>query len=438
MPDGGVRVSVALTDPMLDPSPSWTQLDSSTVASVSIQRGRQDEFNRTGTGTAEVVFNDRAGDFDPTNSGSPYFGNMDGRQAKVELYDPVAEAWETQFRGFIDDGRGDAHPSQFLNAHTLQLVDGFDYLARAEVAPGIAGTTPPTGSEGNVFYEDANVDDRIIEVLADSLWPSALSVVFSGNVSVQESIYDPGASFLSIIADAADAEFPDVANIYMDRIGRFHFHGRFSRFDPEGTAAGATPGAWDFHRWSVGDGAAIISDQDTVQIRGLSWARPMQFVYNTALAWPKLPAGGTEPDLADYVATAPASQADWGIRPWSATDLIVLEGTTSGLDMYSECVTFANYIVTNYSQPVTRVSRLVFRSMRPDDPRAEANWELLTKIDVSDIVELTTTNPGGGGFEAAPFFVEGVSYDITPLTGDYADVTLQLDVSPVGYYTAFT
>lgn len=432
MPDGGIRVYLALTGSMLTASPTWTQIDSGVVAGVEIARGRQDEFNRTGTGTATVRFHDTDGLFDPTNAGSPYFGNLDGRQAKIELYDPVAAAWQTIFRGFTDDGVSDARPSQVVIDHGLQLVDGFDYLTRAEAAPGISGNTPPAGSEGNVFYEDANVDDRIIQVLADALWPSALSIVFSGNVSVQETVYDPGASYLEIIADAADAEFPDVANIYMDRIGRFHFHGRFSRFDPEGTAAGATPGAWDFRRWSVGDGAAILADPTTVQIRGLGYARSMQFVYNAALSYPK---GIADSAIAGQVVVDTVSRDKWGFRPWSATDLIVLQGLTSTLNANDECKSFAQYIVDNYAEPTTRVNRLVFKSLRPEDTRADANWELLTKVDISDIVELTTTHPGGGGFSAAPFFVEGVNYQITPLNGDFAMVELGLDVSPVGYYS---
>lgn len=432
MPDGGVRVYLALTDPMLMASPTWTQLDSSVIDGVEISRGRQDEFNKTGTGTAVVRINDSTGDFDPGNVSSPYYGNLDGRQAKIDLYDPVANAWETVFRGFTDDGLSDAHPAQRVVRHELQLVDGFDYLGRAECAPGISGDVVPAGSEGNVFYEDAAVDDRIIQVLADALWPSGLSIVFTGNITVQESLYDPGASYLSILSEAAEAEFPDVANIYMDRIGRFHFHGRFSRFDPEATAAGATPGAWDFHRWSVGDGAAIVADPTVVQIRELAYARPMQFVYNVALAWPK---GIADTDIDGQIVTDAISSAEWGLRPWSATDLIVLAGTTSALNANDESKSYAQYIIDNYAAPVTRISNLVFRSLGETDARAEANWELLTKIDVSDIVELTVTNPGGGGFSTEPYFVEGVSYQIEPLNGDYADVTVRVNVSPVGYYT---
>lgn len=416
---------------MLEPDPSWTQMDSALVAFADIDRGRQDEFNRTGTGTAVVGFHDQEGLLDPTNVGSPYFGELDGIQARLDLYDPVAAGWETIFRGFLDDRPADVHPSGVLIDYAIQLVDGFDYLARAEAAPGVAGNTVPAGSEGNVFYEDTDVQTRIAQVLADAQWPAALSVIFTGNVDVQETVYDPQASFLSILADAADAEFPDVANQYIDRIGRFVFHGRFSRFDPDGTAAGATPGAWDFNRWLAGDGAAIIADPTTVQIRGLSYGRPMGFVYNSALCTPK---GIAQVDVAGQVVTDLTSIAAYGVRPWSATDLIVALGTTSGNTANQECLSFAQYIVDNYAATRTRVESLVFRSIGSADARAAEVWALLTKIDISDVIELTTTHPGGGGFAGDGFFVEGVSYHIEPLNGEYANVTCEANVSPVGYY----
>src|SRR5688572_29342848 len=108
MPDGGVRLYLAPNDPMLDATVTWEQVDSSVIAGVSIQRGKQDEFNRTGTGTATIRVNDTAGLFDTTNSGSVYFDELDGIQARIDLYDPVANDWETIFQGFTDTTATDA------------------------------------------------------------------------------------------------------------------------------------------------------------------------------------------------------------------------------------------------------------------------------------------------------------------------------------------
>jgi hypothetical protein len=437
MPDGGLRLYLALEDSegMLAADPTWTQIPSDLVAAtgVTIDRGRQDEFNRTGTGTANTPINDISGDFDPTNPSAAY-PDIIGRQGRIDLYNPVTTEWQTIFRGFTDDEQSEVAPSKILTRDAIPLVDGFDYLTRAEAAPGLAGDPPPSGAEGSdgmVFYEDGSVQVRIIQALTDAGWPSGLRRVFTGNIDVQPMVYDPGSSFLSIIQDAADAEFPDVANTYMDRLGRFCFHGRFSRFTPDDIAA--QPGNdWDFHRWKAGDGAAIADDPDTAQIRELGFAQPTQFIYNVALAYPKglkdiyLP-GQVIHDLGTSIAR-------FGVRPWSAPNLIVQAGTTTGNNAKDECKTFAQYIVDNYAAPVPRLSKIVFKSLRPDDHRAAANWELITKIDISDIIALTSTHPGGGGFGGSEFYVEGLSYLIRPLNGDYAMVTLEVNVSPVAYY----
>ena len=135
---------------------------------------------------------------------------------------------------------------------------------RVRAAPGLAGDPipdTPAGRDiaGNVFYEDDPVTGpqiRINQALADANWPSGLSSVFTGNVNLNETVYSPGESILAVIHDAADAEFPGVANFYVDRYGVVCFHGRNARFNPSSTASDATH--WDFHVWDVGLGGTQI------------------------------------------------------------------------------------------------------------------------------------------------------------------------------------
>jgi hypothetical protein len=58
---------------------------------------------------------------------------------------------------------------------------------------------------------------------------------------------------------------------------------------------------------------------------------------------------------------------------------------------------------------------------------------VLTQVDISDMFSVSTTHPGGGGFDE-DYFVEGVTYDIEAMTGDYAHVVLTCDVSPRSLY----
>ena len=49
-------------------------------------------------------------------------------------------------------------------------------------------------------------------------------------------VFSPVRAPLDAIQTAADAEFPGVANVYVDRLGRLCVHGRLAKFDPVGTS----------------------------------------------------------------------------------------------------------------------------------------------------------------------------------------------------------
>lgn len=428
---------------MLDPTPTWTRIDDTDnlVARIEIRRGRQSEFDRTDPGTATIFLNDKAGLFDPNNSGSPYFGKLDGKPIALSVWNPVSDTWVQQFQGFVDDYGYNVHPATdqlgrpILSNIQVECVDMFDYLGRAEVAPGISGTAPPAGSERTVFYEDANANDRVIEALTDAGIDSSMYVVFTMNVTVQESKYTPGDPYLNVIRDAVDAEFPGIANAYVDKKGRFCAHGRDARFDPDGVSAGATPGAWPFMRWKAGDGQAIADDSGNAQIRALAFNRPRAQIINSAFAWPRNTGSRTEQaKMPGQVVVDATSIGKYGIHSWSAPDLIVLAGTTTGNDKWAETRLYGAFYVANFATPLTRIQTLTLTGMRPEDPRAAATWGLICGADISDVVALTASYPGGTGI-ADDFYLEGLTLTITPLNPEFDHVELSLNVSPAAYYT---
>lgn len=441
MPDG--RVLIAFDDGPLEPDPAWTRLDDTPnlVAEIEIHRGRQTELDITDTSTATVRLNDTQGLFDPGNTGSPYFGKMDGRQIMLQLRNPVTDEWVTQFRGFIDDWGIDLDPSQVISNIQIQCVDLFDFLGGIEMVPGLFGDRPPSpiGSEGSVWYEDGDVQTRITQLLTDAFGgggtgatrTAAFAVVFTGNIDVPETIYNPTDSLLSAIRDAADAEFPTISNVYTDKLGRFVFHGREAKFDPDTVAADAGPGAWNFTRWLAGDGAAIAIDPTRAQIRPPhTWSRPRSRIRNAFLITPK---GISQKDIPGQIITDAPSIAAYGYRPYSATELLVQKGTTTGNNRNDETLLYSTLLLAHYKDPQTRVETLTFLSMRPDDPRAAANWALICGADISDMVDIAIGYPGSPGLEAN-YFIEGSDMTISPLYGDDApdgfdNVTLTLNVS---------
>lgn len=426
------RVLIALDDGPLVASPTWTRIDDTDnlVAGVDIHRGRQSEQEQTDTGTMTVYLNDTQGLFDPANTLSPYFGKVDGKQILCQVYDPTTLTWEPQFRGLIDNATFDVSPSQVVTNVQLECVDIFDYLAGLQMVPGRFGDTPPRGSEGIVFYEDTTgtVDDRIIQALTDAGIDSTRYVVFTGNVSVQETKYDPGDSVLTVLRDAADAEAPFIANIYTDRQGRFVFHGRESRFDPDTVAATTTTDIWDFTRWKAGDGAAIALDATRAQIRVLAFSEGRRDVVNAALAWPQ---GLPQKQVPDNIYVDATSITAYGYHPLPPLEnLVIKAGTTTGNTAKVECAKYAELYVKNMKDPVTRVQTLTLKSLAPTDPRAAVTWPLLTKADISDILNLKVGYPGGTGIDNKDYYIEGITKRIRPLNPGYDLVETDFDVSP--------
>ena len=441
-------VCIAFTDPLLEPSPSWTRLDTTDnlVARYSIQRGRTDELERTPTGTATVEFNDTQGLLDPTNVSSPYWGLVDGKQAAIGLWNPVTSAWTTVFRGFIEGYDVTVDPSQVTSRVSLGLVDALDYLAGVEMTtyPAFGNALPADVDAGNIYYGDTTrsrvgvvfkVRDRIEAALADAGWPTALQTIFSGNVTVQDTVYAPRSTTLQAIEDAADAEFAGgVANIYVSKDGKITFHGRLADFEPDVVAARAGA-SWNYTVWKAGDGAAILADSSTAQIRELSFSRSRKGIVNSASATAQ---GIADSAIAAQLVEDTTSQGLYGVRSWSAENLLTATGLLTGNQPEAETKLFATYMVDNYKEPRTRVNRISFKSIAPSDTRAAATWDLICGIEISDTISLTTSHPGGGGF-SEDFRVQGLTYDVEPLNPDYPLVTLTVDVSPVPYYgLAFT
>jgi hypothetical protein len=290
------------------------------------------------------------------------------------------------------------------------------------------------------------MQQRIFDVLGDAGIPSDFYVIFSGNVEVHATTYSPSESALSAVQEAVDAEFPWVANSYVDRLGRFCVHGRLARFDPVGTAASPEGAAWDFNQWKAGDGTHVAASSGTMaQIRRFAFDRGLAKVVNSAIATPMFIADADMPNGSPILlggtiyADGPhvydsASIGLYGIRSWSAQNLLTRRGLLDDSDDLTETRRFSEWIVQNFGSPKNRVTDIAFRSLRPTDPRAGALWSLLSKIDVSDLIEISVDAPGGGGFNLEPFFVEGVHEIVRPLNANYDDVTLSLDLSPQTYF----
>lgn len=441
------RVSIGFDANMLDANPTWTCIDSlrdNLVARIEIRDGRQTESDETEAGTCTVWLNDTTGLFDPNNPSSPYFSKLDGKPIAIAAWNPIDAEWVPQWRGTVDDWRTVLNPAtddgvSVLANVQIEAVGMFDYLARAEMRIGVSGNPPPADSPGIIWYEDGPIANpggppgRIEQLLDDAGIDNDMYVAFSGNVDVLESAYDVGDDFLSALREAADAELPGLANIYEDKLGRFVFHGRFARLDPDsvwtsiaGTDAGRDA-VWRFRRWKAGDGAAIDVDSDCAQVREFAFARPRSMLINSATCYP---ADIADADIPGQISEDAASIALYGIHGRADAGLIVKGHKTNGDTGAEQCLKYAQFWTTYYAYPLDRVERIVFKSLKPSDARADVTWALLTGISISDVLTVYMGYPGGVGIQGIDHYVEGRLMSIEPLNDDHDLITLELNLSP--------
>jgi hypothetical protein len=176
----------------------------------------------------------------------------------------------------------------------------------------------------------------------------------------------------------------------------------------------------------------------------LEWSSGQDNLFNSCTATPQGIGSGLswrplDPEVDDVpgqLVTDPTSIAAYGLRALTFDNLQTIRGTAGGgTDALEETKKFSTYYVENYKTPAPRISRLVFKSRRPDAPNGEALWNHMVKCEISDLLTLKTEHPGGGGFDT-DFYVEGIHYTGRPGSPGLPIVELALDVSPRAHYTS--
>jgi hypothetical protein len=427
-------VYVAFGEATLSEAPAYQPILN--VQSWSTDRGRQYELDKTQAGTAVINVIDQTGLYDPTNPDGPYFGLIGPlAPAQILAVNPVSSVTEVIFTGFVESWDYVLDQTERWMILTINLTDAFELLARAETVPDSSGTT--------ILAADL-VEDRIRGVLADYGWPSDKELIFSGNVHLQETVYNPQTSLLSVLQDCADAELPNAANIFMDKWGQVAFRGRFSRLIPQiygPRDGGLTPpsGHKAINFWEVGD----IQAAETfgiAPIAEIEWILDLKNVINACLCTPN---GIAQADIAGQLVFNAGSIAQYGTRSLTISDLLTLDQVSDPsqdqpfLDAKDACKVFGQYYVDNYAQPVEMISHIAFKTRDPSDSLALPLWDFILGVEIGDVVKVWTTNPGGGGFVQTQFFVEGIHNTVAVLQAGLFDFTTTLDLSPRAWYQTF-
>jgi hypothetical protein len=268
------------------------------VKSVSINRGKNRELDRFNSGAATIEFNNQNRYFDPTNSLSPFFGQIVPRR-EVR----VTAGTVVQFYGLVDDWNLDYNISGLSDA-SLTAFDGFSALASQTITAGTA-TSQLSGARINAVLSDPGVN-----------WSASARNIDAGGQTLQADVVTTGTNVLQYINTIEQSE-PGI--FFVDKSGRATFKDRNSVFPTSG--------------------AVVLSDDGT----GIPYA-DIKVIYGSELLFNQ--AELTRLNGGSAIADDLLSQQTYGIKTFGATDLLMNTDVALG--------ELAIYYVNLYANPEYR------------------------------------------------------------------------------------
>lgn len=195
----------------------WTDVASTDLLLVNIERGRERPDDEIDPGTCTIVLDNRSGIYDPdyTAASTWVVGGVSILRANLQMR--VVATWAgvpyIQFAGFLETPNVD---QGFENTVTFTFVDGLALFGEA-VAPSITVTAGPR-------YQGETTSTRATRLLDQAGWPAGDRSI-SG--SVQLNTDKQGRPMLTMLRECALAEG---GKFYISRAGVARLETRDSKF----------------------------------------------------------------------------------------------------------------------------------------------------------------------------------------------------------------
>jgi hypothetical protein len=455
----GTRLVLDVTDPGLDTGTlgdgAFFYDISTSVRSVTTNRGRRRALERFGTGTATITLDNRDRSFDPTNTASPYYNATVGVTGVVPSIPVVIRATYDNvtypiFRGFIDSwtfnysdaGIGDATAtiscsdafkplsniigglpssasisSSATTSFDIGISQPSDGLGVSSIDVTGEGTTGDINVSGGVtttpiIGTGTDLPGLRIETILDAIgWPDNLRDIDEGTtyLAPQDATKTP----LDMLQEAAAA---DSGDIYIDDDGTVIF----------------------------ADRDAIISDDRSINVQSTydttnpagkkfvdtSIVYDDSLIYNIVKIDRKVTtaAGGETLTGTTVVVSNAESISLYGARTLAIEVPIV---STLGSDTsygQNQAGDLALFLASQYANPELRPEEIRFS---PQGNPSMLYPDLLSR-KIRDRVTVKFAVPGGGSAVERDCFVESVGHTITP--GNWSTT---FGLSSATFYTGF-
>jgi hypothetical protein len=332
------------------------------VRSLSISRGRSDQFGAFRAGTLTLVLNNNDRRFDPINDASPYYDITTGRSgvAPRRRVQVISGGTTPLFTGRIADI--DVEYNYDLSTVTITAVDDFTLLANAFTGADITPSAELSGARVSAILD-----------LPEISYPLTTRSIDTGIASVGDYLIKENTNAANYLQRVAEAE-QGLFFVQADGV---------LRFTDRVTSVFASP-------------VATFADDGTgIAYQGIDTQYGNEFLFNRVQAQTETGAVQAADDV--------ASQTEFGISTLALTDLLLAND--------SSALTLAQKLLDNYKQPAYRFDdlRLVVSAMSP------ANRSLVLGLEMGDVITVTRTFSTGSPAQVSDDYgIERIVHQITP------------------------
>jgi hypothetical protein len=347
------------------------------VQSLTISRGRSDQFESFRAGTCTIVLNNNDRRFDPINESSPYWNPAIGKSGvtprrRVEIKSNGASL----FTGRITDI--DVQYNYNLSTCIITASDDFVLLANTFIGDPIVPAEELSGA-------------RITSILdlPEVAYPLATRSIDTGVATLGDYLINENTNAAAYLQRVAQAE---QGLLFVKADGTLRFTDRV-------TSTFSSPVL------TFSDNGLGIPYQTLDTIYG------QEFLYNRVQITTETGAVQTADDA--------ASQTEYGVSTLAISNLLLADDTAAQQ--------LANELLDIYKQPVYRFDDMtVLASALPDDDRND-----LMLLDMGDVITVTRTFPTGTPSSVSDdYAIERITHQITP---DRHTVTIGMYVADLVY-----
>ena len=346
------------SDPGANP-PTYTDI-SAYLQEFTSKRGRTSTLVDTETGRMTWQLRNPNREFDPEHAGSPYYPNVDTKKrcqlqatwnsVTYEVFTGDAEDWPQEWTGLT-------------NEVPLTVLDAFDALDDAEIS--IDRSSELSGA-------------RIGAILDAAGWPAAHRIVDAGQSMMRAEDDLTNNRIRKALEMLKEVSISEQGPIFIDAQGRVVFHNRHKRWQAPYTTVQVSLS-------NRPAGAELPFTDAKID-------RSRHLIYNDVAV--QIDGGAT------YKSISSVSQTKYRKRSYSITVIV---------SNVNEAQAMADYLVSTYGFPLTRVLKVILEPQMDD-----LLWPHALGREIGDRISVEIYPPGGGSPTVVESVIEGIEHRYTP------------------------